>query len=108
MATRRKQLGDFIRKRRDLLGESQRSLSRKARLSHTAWSKLEAGEVQPEIETLDAVARALDIPITQLLDIYLGKRQSVKPDPIAELLFQLTPGQRQFAEEFLKLLSRYS
>ncbi|MEY9891082.1 transcriptional regulator with XRE-family HTH domain [Catenulispora sp. MAP5-51] len=60
-------IGAQIRRRREQRGMSSAELARRAGLSKATLSQLEAGKGNPTIETLDALAVALLIPLTDLL-----------------------------------------
>ncbi|MFF4398780.1 helix-turn-helix domain-containing protein [Streptomyces sp. NPDC001480] len=60
-------VGAQIRRRREQRGMSGSELARRAGLSKATLSQLEAGRGNPTIETLDALAIALRIPLTDLL-----------------------------------------
>lgn len=59
--------GTQIRLRREQRGMSAAELARRAGLSKATLSGLESGRSNPTIDTLDAVAVALGIPLTDLL-----------------------------------------
>lgn len=60
-------VGAQLRLRRDQRGMSASELARRSGLSKATLSGLESGRSNPTIETLDAVAVALGIPLTDLL-----------------------------------------
>lgn len=60
-------VGVQIRRRREQRGMTGAELARRAGLSKATLSQLEAGKGNPTIETLDALAVALRIPLTDLL-----------------------------------------
>ncbi len=60
-------VGAQIRRRREQRGMASAELARRAGLSKATLSGLEAGNGNPTIETLDALAIALRIPLTDLL-----------------------------------------
>ncbi|MEU7749233.1 XRE family transcriptional regulator [Nonomuraea sp. NPDC049158] len=60
-------VGAQIRQRREQRGMSSAELARRAGLSKATLSQLEAGRGNPTIETLDALAIALRLPLTDLL-----------------------------------------
>jgi transcriptional regulator with XRE-family HTH domain len=60
-------VGAQIRRRREQRGMTGSELARRAGLSKATLSKLEAGLGNPTVETLDALAIALRIPLTDLL-----------------------------------------
>lgn len=104
-------LGHFIKDRREALGFSQRALARKAKISHTAINKLEAGETTPTTETIEALSTALGLPLSDLLDQLQGKALKTDQDPILSMLFseikQLSPPKRKLIQEMVQLLLRH-
>ncbi|WP_255378155.1 helix-turn-helix transcriptional regulator [Quadrisphaera sp. DSM 44207] len=60
-------MGAQIRRRREQRGMSAAELARRAGISKATLSGLEAGSGNPTIDTLDAIAVALSIPLTDLL-----------------------------------------
>jgi transcriptional regulator with XRE-family HTH domain len=60
-------IGAQIRRRRDQRGMSASELARRAGLSKGTLSALEGGRGNPTVETLDALAVALRLPLTDLL-----------------------------------------
>ncbi|MFD9124681.1 helix-turn-helix domain-containing protein [Kitasatospora sp. NPDC059571] len=60
-------VGSKIRLRRQQRGMSAAELARRAGLSKGTLSQLEAGNGNPTIDTLDAIAVALSIPLADLL-----------------------------------------
>jgi len=61
------ELGDEIKRIRGERGISQRTLARKAGLSNTTLAYIEAGETNPRPDTLEKIAKALDISYEELL-----------------------------------------
>lgn len=60
-------VGTKIRLRRQQRGMNAAEMARRARLSKATLSQLEAGKGNPTIDTLDAIAVALSIPLADLL-----------------------------------------
>lgn len=60
-------VGAQLRLRRDQRGMSAAELARRAGLSKATLSGLESGRANPTIDTLDAVAVALGVPLADLL-----------------------------------------
>ena len=60
-------VGAQIKWRREQRGLSAAELARRANLSKAALSRIETGRGNPTIETLDALAFALHLPLTDLL-----------------------------------------
>ena len=62
-------LAQFVRAKREEKNWSMRELAEKAGVSHTEIARIEKGErTNPSASMLRAIATALHIPITQLLD----------------------------------------
>ncbi len=59
-------LGEQIRLWRVARNLTQAALEEKAGLSHNAVSRIECGSVSPRIDTIDRIARALDVSVGQL------------------------------------------
>lgn len=63
-------LGDWIRKRRDLQGMSQREVADRARVSRSYLCDIERGRgTKPSVDTLDSLASALGVDRTELLRV---------------------------------------
>ncbi len=87
-------VGAQIRRRREQRGMSGSELARRAGLSKATLSQLEAGKGNPTIETLDALAIALRIPLTDLLT------RDTDPGPV------FVPGTKIAADEVGRELLR--
>jgi XRE family transcriptional regulator, aerobic/anaerobic benzoate catabolism transcriptional regulator len=62
-------LGKVLKRFRHRKGLSQLGLAKRARVSQGYISEMEAGQRKnPGIETLKKLARALDVPVTELLE----------------------------------------
>ena len=59
-------LGDQIRQWRLACRVTQSELEQKAGLSHNAVSRIECGSVSPRIDTIERIARALEVSVEQL------------------------------------------
>ena len=60
-------LGQRIRRLRKTAGLSQDALARAAGIGRVTLVRLEKGEQTPRFKTLDAIAKALGIPVSELL-----------------------------------------
>jgi transcriptional regulator with XRE-family HTH domain len=71
-------VGDRLKQFRELKGLSQSNIEELTRLPRFYISKVENGHIVPVVETLEKFARALDMPLYQLL--YEGEKppQSLK------------------------------
>ena len=63
----RRTLGRRIRRLRKSAGLSQDALARAAGLGRVTLVRLEKGDQSPRFKTLDAIASALEIPVSELL-----------------------------------------
>jgi XRE family transcriptional regulator, regulator of sulfur utilization len=65
----RRQLGVLIRRQREAKGWSQQKLADEAKVSQPYLSQLEAGTYKnPGIAVLRKLAKALGVPVTELLE----------------------------------------
>ncbi len=92
-------VGAQIRRRRMQRGMSAAELARRAGLSKATLSGLEAGTGNPTIDTLDAVAVALHIPLTDLLardtdsgPLHIPATAARRDEPTRELLRRVGSG----------------
>jgi transcriptional regulator with XRE-family HTH domain len=63
-----KKIGLKIKLLRNKIGISQEELGFRADISKTQIGLIERGESSPTIDTLDQISKALDIPLTELVD----------------------------------------
>jgi len=61
-------MGTRIRKLRETQGMSQAVLAKKARITREYINKLEAGRYDPTVGVITKLARALGVPVTELLE----------------------------------------
>jgi transcriptional regulator with XRE-family HTH domain len=64
----KKLLGKAIRTQRDLLGISQEELAHRADLHRTYISDLERGLRNPSVESIEKLARALEVSVSKLFE----------------------------------------
>ena len=57
-----------LKRYREAKGLSQDALARKARISREYVTKLEAGRYDPTVGVLKRLAKALGVPVTELLE----------------------------------------
>jgi transcriptional regulator with XRE-family HTH domain len=57
-----------IRKRREARGISQAALAKRAKITREYLNRLEAGRYDPTVGVLQRLARALGVPVTELLE----------------------------------------
>ena len=62
-----KQMGARIRRLRKARGMSQQDLADKARLTRVFITRVEAGQQDPSLSTINAIARALDVSAAELM-----------------------------------------
>ena len=63
----RESLGERIRRNRVSIGWTQEQLARKSSAGRITIVRIERGEQSPRLKTLQAIAHALSVPITELL-----------------------------------------
>lgn len=68
-------VGERIRRRRKELGLTLRELGKRAKVSAGFLSRLENGQISPSLDTLQAIATALDVPMFYFLN-------SALPQPV--------------------------
>ena len=91
-------IGNKIRHLRQSRGISLNDLSKLSGVSKGALSKLESGYSNPRVDTLDAIAAALRLPIGDLLNgsnklyPYFEKYQPVSGDYSQKMKFRISPG----------------
>jgi len=111
MSTMSNKLGEFIKQRRQTLGLSQRALAKKAKVSHTAINRLEAAEVTPETETIEAIATALGVRVSDLLSLLQGKSIQEDKDPLLSMLFseieRLSPPKKKMVLDLISVLLKH-
>jgi transcriptional regulator with XRE-family HTH domain len=88
-----------VLRRRQQRGMSQAELARRTGLSKATLSQLEAGVSNPTIDTLDAIAVALALPLTDLLTrsaesgtLHLQATAAASDGPTRELLRRISGG----------------
>jgi transcriptional regulator with XRE-family HTH domain len=63
-----RQLGMKLKKLRESSGLSQEALAKRARVTREYVNKLEAGKHDPTMGVLQRLAKALGVPVTELLE----------------------------------------
>ena len=63
-----KQMGAKIRKLREAAGMTQADLAKRARLTRVYVTRLEGGRQDPSLSTINALAGALGVRVTELLE----------------------------------------
>ena len=63
-----RQMGKALKRIREAKGLSQAAVAKRARLTREYVNKLEAGRYDPPLSTINALARALGVPVTELLE----------------------------------------
>jgi len=91
--------GAQVLRRRRQRGMSQAELARRTGLSKATLSQLEAGAGNPTIDTLDAIAVALSIPLSDLLTresspgtVHVPATEAAADGPTRELLRRISGG----------------
>jgi len=68
MSPTSRQMGARIRQLRQGKALSQATLAKRARLTRVYITRLEAGRQDPSLSTINALAKALSVPVTALLE----------------------------------------
>jgi transcriptional regulator with XRE-family HTH domain len=63
-----RQMGKTLRRLRAQRGLSQAVVAKRAKLSREYVNKIEAGRYDPPLSTINALARALGVRVTELLE----------------------------------------
>ncbi|AXK36206.1 XRE family transcriptional regulator [Streptomyces armeniacus] len=91
--------GAQVRRRRQQRGMTRAELARRTGLSKATMSQLEAGNGNPTLETLDTIAVALSIPLTDLLTregdartVHIAATAAHEDEPTRELLRRISGG----------------
>lgn len=101
-----KRVADRVRSLREEQGISQAELARQAKIARSHLSQIESGNNVPSVVTADALARALGVPITQLV---AEEEQPVRPDPadgIAVLLRERGPAYLAAVKTYIRTLDK--
>jgi transcriptional regulator with XRE-family HTH domain len=61
-------MGTRIRRLRKAKSMSQAALAKGARLTRVYITRLESGQQDPSLSTINAIAKALGVPVTALLE----------------------------------------
>lgn len=80
------QLGAFIARRRKELGMTQNQLAQKLHVTDKAISRWERGIGFPDINSLEALAHALQVSLTELMQAKLNGNQSISTSEAEQLL----------------------
>ena len=95
-------IGCILRER----GISQNKLAKMAGLSQSGMSSILSGASRPREDTLQAIAKALGIPISELMDEPTTKKEPAIPDKLDEalidLLVSLSPEEVQRVQDFVE------
>ena len=67
MSSTPKQLGVKLKTLREEKGMSQEALARRAKITREYVNRLEAGRYDPTVGVLQRLAKALGVPVTELL-----------------------------------------
>lgn len=97
-------LGEYIERKRKELRLSQRALAKKAGISSSTLNRLEMDVGKPESGTLEKLADALKIPMSQLTDVLQGRTGKDTKHPAIRMFDQLPPHMQRIAEKMIKFL----
>ena len=85
------QVGQIVKKKRELSGLSQNALAKKAGISQASLNALESKTNNPSVETVFLLAAALECSVSELLgekqdnEVFLTERQKYLLDLFSEL-----------------------
>jgi len=96
-------VGERIRAYRKRSGLTQEELAERAELHHTYIGQLERGEKNATLETVEKIARALDLPFEVLFEaIVTGNTDNAIAKEAYELITSLPEKEQQALLELLK------
>jgi transcriptional regulator with XRE-family HTH domain len=104
-------IGDRLRAFREVKHLSQGDVEKRTGLLRSYISRVENGHTIPSVETLEKLARALEVPLYQLF--YEGRKSPRLPNPpkrstAAEIVSGASPKEARVLERFRRLLERMS
>jgi len=104
-------IGDRLKKLREEKGFSQAEIEKRSGLFRVHISRVENGHIAPAVETLEKFARALEVPLYQLL--YEGEEPPVPPKVYnrklaGDFAWGSHGKEARLLERFRQLLSRTS
>jgi len=102
-------LGDRLRAIREAKTLSQGDIEKRCRLLRSYLSRIENGHTIPSVETLEKLARALEVPLYQLF--YEGEEPPRLPNlpkrkTAGEIAWGSTGKEARLLKKFLRLLDR--
>ena len=86
MSTLRRQVGSFIRFHRERAGLSQAELGDKVGKALETIGRIERGKISPSLDTLEAIATALDVEVREFFGAGSVAAKTRKDDPLSKLL----------------------
>jgi transcriptional regulator with XRE-family HTH domain len=95
-----KQFGELIKQEREQNGWTQAELARRAGLAKQVVSNIERGSVIGSINTLAAVAHALDLPMHDIINVGFGPlthQQQVLDATVSSLIRKMKPENQKLA-----------
>jgi len=96
-------VGERIRAYRKRSGLTQEALAEKADLHHTYIGQLERGEKNATLETVEKIARALDLPFEVLFEaIISGDTDNAVAKEIYDLITSLPEKDQAFLLDLIK------
>ena len=97
------EFGLWLQQKREAEGLSQAKLAKKAGLNRAIINKIENGYSEPGLKTLVKIADALNMPIEQLIRIFLNKKAPQDTIEIEELLYYLQQLSSEDRREIIEL-----
>jgi transcriptional regulator with XRE-family HTH domain len=98
-------IGDKVRMLREQKNLSQGDIEKRTGLLRCYLSRVENGHTVPSIDTLEKLARALEVPMYRL---FTGEEHVIKPNIPAEVIPRraANPEQERLLRAFAKLFAR--
>lgn len=95
-------IGTNIRRYRKIKGFNLRDLSEKSGVGKTTISELENNKSNPSIETLGKIAKALDVPVSSLLDEDTVNKTAVEIDAEMQEYYEKISNLPREEKDFIK------
>ncbi len=106
MKTTKELLGARIKELRKARKMSQEQLSEKVDVDPRYISRIEVGSNAPSLETMESIARALDVEIKDLFEFMHLQAGGVKAEEIEKLLEGADEGKKQVIMKIVRAVVR--
>lgn len=105
MSTLRRQVGLLIKRHRDRAGLSQAELGDRVGKSLETIGRIERGKLSPGLDTLEAIATALQVDLRDLFGAGEFSAKTRREDPLAKLMDRVLSLSDEDAEWIGKLIA---